>query len=137
MYPKEIEELFKRYEHITKGSHFVKKEYLAGWSKDGKQVLTSIKGSAFSPNSLQDVCTKRYMYKMEKLTEIELLQLRYMYKDSPRIVQKVNDNFLTYWQLACSITDELRTPELAELANKMKIQVGENLQTNFERLLFY
>ena len=133
MCPKEIEEIFKRYEHVTKGSHFVWKEYLSGWSKDDKKILTSIKGGAFRFERLKNVCTKRYLYKMEKLTDIELLQIRHFYRDSPIGVKKVNDNFLALWQFACSLSDGFDSPEFSELVDKMRIQTGEDIQSNFER----
>lgn len=131
----QIKLLFKKYLNPTRKSHFVKKEYLSAWSNDGKHIMTSRNGCDFISNNLSDVCTERDMYKMEKLTDLELDQVRTFYKDSPDCVKKVNEDFLTMWQLACTILENIDNPEYKQLAKNMSIQCGEDLQSTFESAL--
>lgn len=131
----QIKLLFKKYLNPTRKSHFVKKEYLSAWSNDGKHIMTSRNGCDFISNNLSDICTERDMYKMEKLTDLELDQVRTFYKYSPDCVKKVNEDFLTMWQLACTILENIDNHEYKQLAKNMSIQCGEDLQSNFESAL--
>jgi len=128
----EIKKIFSKYSHPTKASHFVKHEYLKQWSNDGEHVLRSLNGSPFVLVSSRESCTERYMYEIEKLGKNELVFLKYMYKNSPDIVKKLNDSYLDDWQLACNITELFDGTEFEEFARKMKIQVGEDMQTAYE-----
>ena len=127
-----IDKLVTKYQTITKGSHFVKREYLSGWSPDGEKIYTSIDKKQYRFCGLKNVCVETYMYKLETLTEFELKQIRYFYKDSPKAVKEANDNFLLGWQVFCLVSDKIDSPEIKELVRKMRIQAGENIQTNFE-----
>ncbi|MBR1581946.1 MAG: DUF4238 domain-containing protein [Bacilli bacterium] len=129
------EELFKRYLNPTRGSHYVKREYLSNWSSDGTHILTCRDKTNFVSNNLKDVCTERDMYKMEKLTNLELMQVQTFYKNSKPRVKEINDSFIGMWQLACSIMENKDNPEDKNLANKIAIQCGEDLQSNFESTL--
>ena len=130
-----INTYFKRYIHVTKASHFVKRQYLESWSKDKKRILRSINGSSFSYASLKTSCTENNIYEVKPLNKLEVIQLKYMYKDFPQEIKTINDNVINLWQALCGISSLIDDPDLKQIAENMKKQAGENLQTNFENAL--
>lgn len=127
-----IKKIFNKYNKVTKKSHFVKQEYLKNWSRDNNSVLTSLNGSPYKLESTTNICHERYMYKMEMLTDNEVMQLKYFYAKSPEIVRKINDDFINDWQLCCKLMKLIENDKNKEMLKKMLIQTGEDLQTNLE-----
>lgn len=127
-----IKKIFNKYNKVTKKSHFVKQEYLKNWSHDNNSVLVSMNGLPFKPESTANICHERYMYKLELLSENEVMQLKYFYAKSPDIVKKINDDFIDDWQLCCKLMELIENDQNKEMLKKMLIQTGEDLQTNLE-----
>ncbi len=127
-----IKKIFNKYNKVTKKSHFVKQEYLKNWSHDNNSVLVSMNGLPFKPESTANICHERYMYKLELLSENEVMQLKYFYAKSPDIVKKINDDFIDNWQLCCKLMELIENDQNKEMLKKMLIQTGEDLQTNLE-----
>lgn len=127
-----IRKIFNKYNKVTKKSHFVKQEYLKNWSHDNNSVLVSMNGSPYKSESTASICYERYMYRMELLSDNEVMQLKYFYANSPDIVKKINDEFIDDWQLCCKLIKALESEKNKEFLKKMLIQTGEDLQTNLE-----
>ncbi len=127
-----LNDLLAKYQTVTKASHYVKREYLSNWSPDGKKIYTSMNNGEYHFCGLKSVCTETYMYQLETLSDFEMMQIRRFYRGSPEAVKQANENFILGWQIACLVSENIDSPELKELAKKMKIQVGEDIQTNFE-----
>lgn len=127
-----IRKIINKYNKVTKKSHFVKQEYLKNWSHDNNSVLVSMNGSPYKSESTASICHERNMYKMELLSDNEVMQLKYFYANSPDIVKKINDEFIDDWQLCCKLMKALENEKNKEFLKKMLIQTGEDLQTNLE-----
>lgn len=134
---RQIETLFKRYLKPTRRSHYVKKEYLSLWSKDGSHILTcrDKHGLFFIPNNLCDVCVEKDMYKMELLTNEEIECVKFFYKDAPDYVKEENDNYIKLWQMICILSANIDNEEYRKIANKIVIQAGEDSQSILESAL--
>lgn len=141
VFEKETEEYIKeklcQFEHVTKKSHFVKQEYMKNWSQDKSKVLASIDGGPYHLISTENICHKRYMYKLEPLTNTELLQIKNFYSESPQIVKNINDRFLDKWQYLCTLIkyseeETLNTNFDQNLFEKVLIQTGEDLESILE-----
>lgn len=89
-------------------------------------------GSPYKSESTASICYERYMYKMELLSDNEVMQLKYFYANSPDIVKKINNEFIDDWQLCCKLMKALENEKNKEFLKKMLIQTGEDLQTNLE-----
>ena len=129
---KAIDEISKKYEHVTKRSHFVKQEYLMKWSGNNKNILVSINSCDFKKDTPRNICNEKYMYKLEEFTKEEMAFLKHIYSLTPEPVKTVNDSFLNEWQLCCSLAKQAENSKNSELFKKMLVQTGENLQSSYE-----
>lgn len=128
-----IKKLFSKYSHPTRGSHFVKNEYLKQWSKDGNRILTKINNGEYTLISSDKICIENYMYKIEKLDKDDLTFLKFMYKNSPDVVKQLNDKYLRDLEFVCNVIDLFKGTNLEKLSKNMMIQAGEDMQTSYER----
>lgn len=131
----------KQYFNPTHRQHFVKKEYLSQWSKDGKRIFTINKENGEERwLSLKNVCVKNDFYRMyHYFNEVEQYIIRNYYaNEKDKHIISLCENELETWQKQVSLISLVRIamPDQEKLLNNFEIQSGEQYQTVFEKYFY-
>ena len=136
----EAEKILKQYSEPTRRQHYVKMEYLFGWTKDKKTILAKIKGSNdFRKYGLTAVCVKKDFYRVyHHFNNVELSILRNYFADDNKLVSLSCEEEIKNWQNQTLKTTTFKKlfPDQSELINNFEIQSGEQYQTQYENYFY-
>lgn len=136
-----IIKIYNKYINATHRHHFVKKEYLSQWSKDGKTIFGMKKtDKVYNKYQLNDVCVSKNIYAINHhYSGLEIQFLKKTYENCPLFLRKEFDKKLQLLQFQtsdCFVNLSGYSDEGRKLGKGFQSQSGEDAQTRVEDSFF-
>jgi len=116
--------------------HHVCQTYLRGWATDGKVWV--LQAGVIRRAPTRDVAVKRHFYKLQALTEADLLFLRAWISKSPKRLQRSHENFITMFGFPPTMRQQLpeavvaANPELVARLDEQIVNAEEDFHSSLE-----
>lgn len=116
---------------VTRRQHHVWRSYLESWAT-GNKIFCLQDGKIFSPNVV-NVAVQRDFYKLQTLTNMDVMCIRLLFKDSHEAAAPVIENFIAMFGLVGRLKKlAARDPAIAVHIDRYMIVAEEEFHSHLE-----